>query len=216
MSRIGALYDKFLKKSPRQSRSRSVVEAALVAAARALHHGAPEELTIQEIAKNAGIGVGSLYDYFHDRESIMAAVTAKVTEDNLAAFEALLARTHDMPLRPAVELIVDHAFQTYAKDVRFLRAVLRIAHEIGLMPQLAENQTSFAASMAKALRERTDVSHENLDEKTYVLTHSLMGVMNAGLWSETEAIPRERARETLITMTVRLLSESSSPTDDRP
>lgn len=205
MSRIGALYDKFLKKSPRQSRSRSVVEAALVAAARALHHGAPEELTIQEIAKNAGIGVGSLYDYFRDRESIMAAVTAKVTEDNLVAFEALLERTKALPLRSAVELVVDHAYATYAKDVRFLRAVLRIAHEIGLMPQLAENQTTFAASLARTLRERTDVSHEGLDEKTYVLTHSLMGVMNAGLWTEGDAMPRDKVREGLVTMAVRLL-----------
>ena len=116
MSRIGTLYDSYLKKRPRQSRSRSVVEAVLVAATRALHKGEAEELTVQDVAESAGIGIGSLYDYFRDRESVMAAVAAKVTDDNLIAFEAMLEKTRQAPLREAVTVIVDHAMTTGARN----------------------------------------------------------------------------------------------------
>ncbi|MCW5837818.1 MAG: helix-turn-helix transcriptional regulator, partial [Labilithrix sp.] len=75
MSRISSLYDAYLRKAPRQSRSRSVVEAILGAASERLSRGGEEEdVTLQEVADRAGVGIGSLYDYFRDRRSILSAL----------------------------------------------------------------------------------------------------------------------------------------------
>jgi AcrR family transcriptional regulator len=107
-------YDRFLKKAPQQGRSRSVVESVLAAAAEGIDRtGSEEEIRLQDVAERAGVGVGSLYDYFRDRKNLMAAFAAKITEDNLRSFEAVLERTHDMDLRAGIEAIVDHALETY-------------------------------------------------------------------------------------------------------
>ena len=119
MSRISSLYDAYLRKAPRQSRSRSVVEAVLGAASERLSRSGDEaDVSLQDIAKRAGVGIGSLYDYFRDRRSLLAALAAKVTEDNLDAFQVLLAKTHDLPLNEACGLLVDFCFETYASNKR--------------------------------------------------------------------------------------------------
>lgn len=202
-SRIDALYDAYLRKRPRQSRSRSVVEAILIAAVEGVTRGESEDsLTVQQVAERAGIGIGSLYDYFRDRQSLMAGMAAKVTEDNLVAFEALLARTTTMALRESVELVVDHAFATYAKDPRFPRAVLRIAHNIGLMPTLAASQTAFARALADMLRQRSDVRVTDVDTSAYVLTNAIMGVMHTLVWSDEPAIARDVLRDRVVDVCV--------------
>ena len=54
--------------------------------------------TVQEVAARAGIGVGSLYDWFEDRGSVLAGVVVRVTAQNLQRFEEKLADTRRQSL----------------------------------------------------------------------------------------------------------------------
>jgi AcrR family transcriptional regulator len=209
---IGALYDRFLRKAPKQSRSRSVVEAVLEAAAELLP-GNPDDdqVTLNDIAARAGVGVGSLYDYFSDRGSVLSGLAAKVTEDNLRAFEDQLEKTRDVPLPVAIRGLVDLMFDTYLGDVRIPRAVLRVAHRIGLMPTLAESQTAFAAALATALRQRSDVRMEDLDVAAYVATNMAMGIIHTSIWSESQPFTDQQLRDTLVRACLRLVAAEEPP-----
>jgi AcrR family transcriptional regulator len=201
VSRVSALYDAYLRKAPRQSRSRSVVEAILSAAAEKLARTHDEEdLTLQDIAVRAGVGVGSLYDYFRDRRSLLSAFAAKVTEDNLRAFEHLLAETDALPLRDGVERIVDFTFTTYASNKRIPRTVLRISHSIGLMPTLAQSQSVFAESLAAALRKRNDVTAANIDLAAWTVTQAMMGVIHTVIWEDAPRHAQSELRDELVTL----------------
>ena len=117
-------YERFLKKAPKQSRSRTLVESVLSAATELVGRSADEdEVTIQAVAERAGVGVGSLYDYFSDRGSVFTSLAAKLSEDNLRRFEAELEPCRDKPLDVAVRRIVDLLFDTYLVDVRIPRVV---------------------------------------------------------------------------------------------
>ncbi|MBX3208665.1 MAG: TetR family transcriptional regulator [Labilithrix sp.] len=201
MSRISALYDAYLRKAPRQSRSRSVVEAILGAASERLSRsGDEEDVTLQEVANRAGVGIGSLYDYFRDRRSILSALAAKVTEDNLRAFEDVLQSTHELSLEEGVGKIVDFCFATYTANKRVPRAVLKIAHSIGLMPTLAESQTVFAESLAAALRRRDDVAPRDLHLTAWTITQAMMGVMNTLVWQDEPTHTEAELRSELIAL----------------
>jgi AcrR family transcriptional regulator len=196
---LSHLYDTYLRKAPRQSRSRSVVEAILLAA---LEHLAradeTSDLSIDRVAQRAGVGIGSLYDYFRDRDSLLAAAAAKVTADNLAAFEALLGRTASMSLRHSVEAVVDFTFATYDTQSSLPRMVLRIAYAHGLMPSLAASQAAFARTLADALRRRTDVHVHDLDATAWVLTSAILGVVHALVWTDEPPASRETLRATVV------------------
>jgi AcrR family transcriptional regulator len=201
MSRISALYDAYLRKAPRQSRSRSVVEAILSAASEKLSRSNDEaEVSLQEVANRAGVGVGSLYDYFRDRRSLFSALAAKVTEDNLRAFEELLVTTEKLPLNDGVRRIVDFAFATYASNKRVPRAILKIGHSIGLMPTLAQSQTVFAESLAATLRRRSDVTVANIDLAAWTVTQAMMGVIHTLIWQDDPKHTQAELREELVTL----------------
>jgi AcrR family transcriptional regulator len=199
MSRITALYDAFLRKVPTQSRSRNVVETILIAAADKLARTDDEErLTLQDVAQRAGVGIGSLYDYFVDRRGLLAALAAKLTEDNLHDFEQLLPTTHALPLEDVIRLVVDFCFERYASNKRLPRMVLKVAHSAGLMPTLAQSQALFAESLAAALRKRTDVTSDDVEVAAWTVTQAMMGVIHTLVWLDDEPHQRDQVRADVI------------------
>lgn len=65
------------RKLPRQARSRALVYAILDAAARILATHGREALNTNLVAEKAGVSIGSLYQYFPNRDAIIAAVAER-------------------------------------------------------------------------------------------------------------------------------------------
>lgn len=64
------------RKLPRQARSQATFEAIVDACGQLLASGSYEALTTNSISERAGVSIGTLYEYFPNRESIVAALTA--------------------------------------------------------------------------------------------------------------------------------------------
>lgn len=60
-----------MRRRPLQRRSRATVEAIDEAAAMILESGDEARLTTNHIAERAGVGIGSLYEYFADKDDIL-------------------------------------------------------------------------------------------------------------------------------------------------
>jgi AcrR family transcriptional regulator len=201
MSRISALSEAYLRKAPRQSRSRSVVEAILGGASDLLDGERNEDdVTVQEVADRAGVGIGSLYDYFRDRRSLLAAFAAKATEDNRLAFEKVLAGTDALPLEEGVRCIMDFCFAQFTEKKRAPRAVMRIAYAVGLMPTVAQSTDVAAVSLANALRRRKDVHVTDCDVAAWTMTHTMMGIVHTLVWMDEPSYSSETLRAELITL----------------
>jgi AcrR family transcriptional regulator len=179
--RLAAFYARFLKRAPRQARSRSVVDAVVIAALESVRRG-DEDLVLKKVAERAGVGIGSLYDYFNGEEELLAVCVAKLTEVNVDKFRHLLASTEDLPLEEMVATVVALAFDTYLTDARMPRAVLRLSHRFGVMPMLVEGQSLFASVLAETLRRRSDVDVADVDASAYVIVHAIMGLVMARTW----------------------------------
>jgi AcrR family transcriptional regulator len=196
---LGNFYERYLRRRPKQERSESVIRAALEATLDLLKRGEDDEgVTVRRVAERAGIGAGSFYDYFRDRQSLMRSAVAKLTEDNLIAFQDLLAKHAADPLDVAVRAMVDDAFQRYLSEPTLARAVLRLAHRFDLMPLLAESQATIGRAIGDALAKRSDVRIKDPDAAGYVAVQCTMGMVGARLWEENPAIDTTRVREELV------------------
>jgi AcrR family transcriptional regulator len=74
-----------LRREPQQQRSRDRIARVLEAAERVLVEEGPAGLTTTRVAEVAGISVGSLYQYFPDKDAIVSALALRYVEQ----FEAL-------------------------------------------------------------------------------------------------------------------------------
>ena len=89
------------RRRPVQGRSRATVDAIVEAAARVLARFGYAAATTNRIAERAGVSIGSLYEYFPNKDSILAALLERHTEAGgaavLAALEAEIARGAPLP-----------------------------------------------------------------------------------------------------------------------
>lgn len=59
------------KKKPRQSRAKFTVDVILEAAEQLLWEGGLKAVTTRHVAQRAGVGIGTLYEYFANRDAIL-------------------------------------------------------------------------------------------------------------------------------------------------
>lgn len=100
------------RKTPRQERSRALVEAILEATVRVLLEDGAERTTTVRVAERAGVSVGSLYQYFPSREALLAAVAQRHTEQLKATLASILdAGSTD--LRTALASMIDAVIRAH-------------------------------------------------------------------------------------------------------
>jgi AcrR family transcriptional regulator len=89
------------RRRPVQRRSRRTVDAIVEAAARVLESHGYAAATTNRIAERAGVSIGSLYEYFPNKDAVLAALFERHTErggaEVLAALEAEIARGAALP-----------------------------------------------------------------------------------------------------------------------
>ena len=99
-----------------------------------------------------------------------------------------------------VRRIVDFCFTRFTSDKRGPRAVLKVAHAIGLMPTIAQRTDIAAESLASALRNRTDVHVADVDRAARVMTHTMMGVAHTLIWQDSPKWSSEPPRAEMVAL----------------
>ena len=89
-------------REPRQRRARATVEAIVEAAARILVEHGWSRFNTNAIAARAGVSVGSLYEYFPDKQALLE----RLLHDHLAQAEARLAAAESGGTPPTPEALV--------------------------------------------------------------------------------------------------------------
>ena len=86
------------RRPPVQRRARATVADILVAAARILEKRGPRALTTNEVARVAGVGIGTLYQYFGSKEEIIEALQERHFAEMGRPFLTKMEELADAPL----------------------------------------------------------------------------------------------------------------------
>lgn len=93
-----------MRKAPRQARSRATVEAIVEAGARILSEDGWAGFTTNKVAECAGVSIGSLYQYFPDKLSLVDSIRRRHLDDCLAAMRTV--RAEERPPMEVAEILV--------------------------------------------------------------------------------------------------------------
>jgi AcrR family transcriptional regulator len=106
------------RKLPQQERSRVTVEAILEATAHILTEEGYDKANTNRIAERAGISIGSLYQYFPNKESLMAALMEQHSQEIAALVATKLKDLVDAPLDVAIPELVKAVIAAHAINPR--------------------------------------------------------------------------------------------------
>jgi AcrR family transcriptional regulator len=125
------------RRVPRQARSRERVGRILAAAQNLLVTEGPEALNTNRIAKEAGVAVGSVYEYFPDKHAIALALLDALSEQETTRIMASFAEMADAPLVDLVRTTVDLTFGMYRQHhtlYRSLWSMTSVLRQVGDRP----------------------------------------------------------------------------------
>ena len=126
-----------LRKKPIQARSRQTVKSILEATDRVLRRDGYDAASTNRIAQIAGYSVGSLYQYFADKESVVRTLIDQslALEDELAA--ECLAKEVSEPLGQALATLVEFLLQRRWMDAHVYRTLESECGDLYGQPALA-------------------------------------------------------------------------------
>lgn len=195
------------RRVPKQARSRELVDRVLVAAGEVFAERGYADTNTNVIAERAGVSVGSLYQFFADKDEILAALQDLWTARLGAALDERLQARDATGLAE----MVDHVLDIHASLNR---------EPPGLLGFLLTMPVSeFSASVAKAVHERLVEMIEVLaprmppEQRTVVaamVIHISNGLYTVGLTAgATDLIVREEVKQALLAYIGPLLNTDS-------
>src|SRR5215813_10517598 len=104
------------RKSASQERSRATVEALLDATARVLVREGYDRASTNRIAAKAGVSVGSLYQYFPNKEALVAALVARHNREMLQLIRDAMKRVASWDLPMALHELVKATVDAHLVD----------------------------------------------------------------------------------------------------
>lgn len=166
------------RRVPSQKRSVEKVEAILRACAAVLREQGYEGATTAKVAARAGVGRGTLYQYFPNRETLVAAL-AEAELDRLLThtIDARQARTAATPLEAARSLLQMNV-EFWVENRALLRVLLSEVPGVFQLPGIRRLEERFADFARSLMRPAAGEDRpEGLDRKLYVLSNSIAGFL---------------------------------------
>lgn len=137
-----------MRRNPRQARGRQRVEQILDAAEQLFAEGGYEAASTNQIAAQAGVPIGSVYQFFPNKESILHGVAARYRSSAASALDAALGpETTTMSAMALAERLLEAMVAFGAARMGFTRLVL----QAGAHPQLASAATGVMDEAAARL-----------------------------------------------------------------
>jgi AcrR family transcriptional regulator len=186
------------RRAPRQARSQLKVELMLEAAMQLIETGSVAALTTNAVAAKAGVSIGTLYQYFGDKQALLDALVARemgnTSDKVLQAVQAPLDGTPGERIRAVLRAVL----KSYGGRRRVHRQLMEhaLTHLPGrrmspLYAQLiALLSTQGVASPGQTLRALTAA-------QAFVLTHAMAGVLRT-LAASDKAPPLQEVEDALV------------------
>lgn len=111
------------RKIPRQERSKVTTEIILEAAAQVLSKKSLEDFNTNAVAEVAGVSIGTLYQYFPNKEALIAVLIERTQKGYETVGKQLSDETVGMPLREAL-LTITRAMIDYKYNEPLLAVAL--------------------------------------------------------------------------------------------
>jgi len=111
------------RKQASQERSRATVDALVEATARILVREGFDKASTNRIAETAGVSVGSLYQYFPSKESLVVAVMERHSQQLMQVVKGVVAEVAALPVEQAVHTLVAAAIKAHCVDPKLHRVL---------------------------------------------------------------------------------------------
>ena len=201
------------RKSPRQERAKVTVESILRATAHVLATDGYGKASTNRVAEAAGVSVGSLYQYFPNKDALVMAVAEEHSRAMLELLVDTAARYREGDLREGVRYFVSGMIRSHAIDPKLHRALLQQLLHLGF-DTFAETQVQVRALVAAWLEfRRPELKVADCNITAFVLVSAVENVVHAAVFEDPALLEQPAFEDELVRLVLRLLGLPESNGD---
>jgi AcrR family transcriptional regulator len=172
------------RKRPSQSRSSHTVEAIFDAAIQVLLDGGLARLTTTRVAERAGVSVGSLYQYFPNKQSLVAAVLERHLLHVVGIVEAACVAAKGQPIDVMASAVTNGFVSAKLDQPAISKALYVVAAELGGADVVARLMTRSQLALCEMLATASDGRFDDTALVAYMLSTAAIGPVQALLMSD--------------------------------
>lgn len=187
-----------MKKQPKQKRSVAIVDSILEASTRVLTQSKLSQMTTNKVAEIAGVSIGSLYDYFPNKNSILVALMDKKMQSQLHDFYGALEKENT--LEGLMVLVTNLVEREHISKKDFLRELFLLAPENGRMELLYLNRLRAQEALQKFFIEKLKWSEHYAHKKAFIVINAILGVLESYVVFEDLKITEQEIKTEIVNL----------------
>ena len=196
------------RKRPVQARSEVTVEALFEASIQVLLAVGYRKLTTTRVAERAGVSVGTLYQYFPNRQALIMAVIERYLEDLVSSVERGCEGLKGRPLDELATGLVDAFIAAKWKRIDVSRAMQEPLADFGDAKLVRTAAARAAGFVARALRSCRDASFRDEHLLALFIVMACSSLLQTAIADQTQSIDVEVLRAHMRAMVLGYLREA--------
>ena len=170
------------RKRPRQKRSEHTRERILEAAINVFTEYGYDRGTTNRIAEWAEVSIGSLYQYYPNKDAIVVELAVRHLDTGVAAANQRRQSGTPTSIEDILGSIVATAIDNHRQDPEFLRILIEQApRSRGLMAKVAELQDASTIAMRQILAAQPEVTVDDKDAAARLVVLTIESVVHHAL-----------------------------------
>ncbi|HTJ42678.1 MAG TPA: TetR/AcrR family transcriptional regulator [Kofleriaceae bacterium] len=185
------------RRAPRQDRARVTCDAILIAAERVLERDGVAHLTTNRVAEVAGVSIGSVYQYYPNKQALVAALIERNNGEMITLVRDQLALHPASPPEVAVVAIGFGIRAAFHRQAKVHLALWEHMATLGLTRAFEDSLDLLTDALATWIAGNPTIDCHDPRTTAWVIVRSVEGVMRAqsiGLHAiDEDAVIRETA-----------------------
>jgi AcrR family transcriptional regulator len=186
------------RKQPKQERAKVTVEAILIATTRILTEEGYSQLNTNRVAELAGVGIGSLYQYFPNKEALIFALAENHADEMVELVRDHLEKSENRSTLEVLSQLVKASLAVHAINPSLHRVLDQI-------PRSEEMRQSAEAKMGSMLlsflKQRCDrIQAENLELTVFIICRTVEALTHEAVVHHPELLDNGQLEQEIISL----------------
>ncbi|OTG96459.1 TetR/AcrR family transcriptional regulator [Acinetobacter sp. ANC 3832] len=198
-----------MRKQPQQQRAKVIVDNVLEATQLCIAEYGLLQITTPKIAERAGVSVGSIYQYFENKEEIVQELLRRKSENLGLALKQIAITQDELSLEEIIPMSIQFGFDMMKADGGFFIEVLKHWHGYNNSEaaQILEKHF-FEVGMYVFNRFYSHWNFEMLKHKSFVIINSTLFTMMRYVSNNSFLISEQQLKHELSTMILAYLEQN--------
>jgi AcrR family transcriptional regulator len=195
------------RKSPQQDRAKITVDAILVATAQILTQEGYDKASTNRIADRAGVSIGSLYQYFANKDALMVALIDQHEAEMVAMVESKLTNLNDAPIAVVLREIVSACIAAHAVNPKLHQVLAEQVPRRGQLKPSSPAEDRITELLRAFLdRHQHQIHPQNLDLTVFILGCTVESLIHTAMMQQPQLLQNNQLEQEITALLLSYLT----------